>query len=472
MAKKKKIYAVVDIETTGGRSNRDKITEIAVVRHDGEKILDTYQTLINPETAIPYNIVQITGITQDMVADAPRFFEVAKKIVEMTDDAIFVAHNVRFDYNFLQQEFKRLGYTFSKRQLCTVRLSRKAFPGLPSYSLGNLIKYFKIKVKDRHRAYDDAIASAKLLEMALNQDGSEEKIRSLVDLGIKESQLPENITLEKLHDLPEECGVYYFHDKAGDLVYIGKSINIKKRVMEHFANRTRKGEILQKSVHEISFEITGSELVALLKESHEIKYHHPSVNRAQRARNFQHVIHQYTNDDGYLCIDYKKPKAKERAKLNILRAFPTQTSARGNINKLLEEFELCQLYCNVNPGSKPCFYYHLHKCTGACIGKESPEDYNARVLEAVDTISMDFEGDFILIDKGRTDDEISVILVEEGQYRGFGFIDKEDSNEGIEVLKDAIKPYNHNPEVVGFIQRFMAKGKIQKIIELGVNNRR
>ncbi|MFT5385949.1 MAG: DNA polymerase-3 subunit epsilon, partial [Saprospiraceae bacterium] len=234
MIKKKKIYAVVDIETTGGRAHADKITEIAVVRHDGENILDTYQTLVNPEMAIPYNITQITGITQDMVADAPKFFEVAKKVVEMTDDAIFVAHNVRFDYNFLQQEFRRLGYSFTKRQLCTVRLSRQAFPGLPSYSLGNLIKYFNIKVNDRHRAYDDAIASAKLLEMALNQDGSEDKISQLVDLGIKESQLPQNITLEKLHDLPEECGVYYFHDKAGDLVYIGKSINIKKRVMEHF----------------------------------------------------------------------------------------------------------------------------------------------------------------------------------------------------------------------------------------------
>ena len=427
MAKKKKIYAVVDIETTGGRANMDKITEIAVVRHDGEKVLDTYQTLVNPEMAIPYNITQITGITQDMVADAPRFFEVAKKVVEMTNDAVFVAHNVRFDYNFLQHEFKRLGYTFSKRQLCTVRLSRKAFPGLPSYSLGNLIKYFNIKVNDRHRAYDDALASAKLLEMALNQDGSEEKISDLVDLGIKESQLPQNITLEKLHDLPEECGVYYFHDKAGDLVYIGKSINIKKRVMEHFANRNKKGELLQKSVHEISYEITGSELVALLKESHEIKYHHPYVNRAQRARNFQHVIHQYKNEEGYICLNYKKPTAKVRNQLNILRAYPTQMSARANLNRLLEEFELCQLYCNIDSTGKPCFYYHLHKCTGACIGKESPEDYNARVLEAIETISMDFDGDFIALDKGRTGSELSVVLVEDGQYRGYGYIEKEDA---------------------------------------------
>jgi len=466
MAKKKKIYAVIDIETTGGRSNRDRITEIAIIRHDGENILDSYQTLVNPEASIPYNITQITGITQEMVEDAPRFYEVAKKIVEMTNDSIFVAHNVRFDYNFIQQEFKRLGYTFSKRQLCTVRLSRKAFPGLPSYSLGNLIKYFKIKVNDRHRAYDDAFAAAKLLEMALNQDGSEEKISDLVDLGIKESQLPQNITLEKLHALPEACGVYYFHDKAGELIYIGKSINIKKRVMEHFANRTRKGEVLQKNVHDISFEITGSELVALLKESHEIKYHHPYVNRAQRARNFQHVIHQYTNDEGYLCLDYKKPNAKERTKLKILRAYPTQTSARSKLNKLLEEFDLCQLYCNVSPASKPCFYYHLHRCTGACIGKETPEDYNLRVQEATETIAMDFEKDFIIIDKGPTDTALSVILIEDKQYKGFGFIEKEDANGGIEMLKDVVKPFKHNPEVVGIIQRFVSAEKVERIIQL------
>lgn len=465
MAKKKKIYAVVDIETTGGRANRDKITEIGIVRHDGEKIIDTYETLVNPETGIPFNITQITGITDEMVADAPKFYEIAKKVVEMTEGAIFVAHNVRFDYSFIQHEFRRLGYTFTKRQLCTVRLSRKAFPGLPSYSLGNLIKYFKIKVTDRHRALADALASAKLLEMALNQDSSEDQISALVDMGIKESQLPANITLEKLHALPEDCGVYYFHDKSGDLVYIGKSINIKKRVMEHFANTTSKAAVLQKNVHEISYEVTGSELVALLKESHEIKYHHPYVNRAQRARNFQHVVHYYENEEGYICLDYKKPTAKERSTLNILRAFPSLSGAKGTLNRLLAEHELCQLYCNIN-SSKPCFYYHLHKCNGACIGKESPEDYNEKVRAAMETISMDFDSDFILLDKGRTPDEHSVVLVEEGMYKGYGFIERSDLNGNLEVLKDAVKPFSHNPEVVGIIQRFVFKDKVEQMIKL------
>ncbi|MFZ1750838.1 MAG: 3'-5' exonuclease, partial [Saprospiraceae bacterium] len=156
---KQKIYAVVDIETTGGMAKRDRITEIAIVLYDGREIIDRYETLIQPDRSIPYEITRITGIDDAMVADAPRFYEVAKKVVEMTDNTIFVAHNVRFDYSFIKEEFATLGYTFTRRQLCTVVLSRKAFPGLKSYSLGNLIKHFDIKVQNRHRAMDDVLAT-------------------------------------------------------------------------------------------------------------------------------------------------------------------------------------------------------------------------------------------------------------------------------------------------------------------------
>jgi DNA polymerase III subunit epsilon len=463
---KKKVYTIIDIETTGGRANRDKITEIAIIKHDGEKIIDSFETLINPERTIPYNITQITGITQEMVADAPKFFEVAKTIVEMTEDAVFVAHNVRFDYTFLREEFRRLGFTFTRKQLCTVRLTRKTFPGLPSYSLGNLIRHFGIEVKQRHRAMADTKATVQLLEMALSEEDTTENVSALINLGIKESQLPANITLEKLHELPEECGVYYFHDKNGDLVYIGKSINIKKRVMEHFAKKTRKAEVLQQSVYDISFEVTGSELVALLQESHEIKYHHPYVNRAQRARNFQHALFSYKNEEGYISLNQKKVTAKERKTLNILRSYPTQISAKGALIRLAENFGLCQSYCHLDNTGKPCFYYHIHKCDGACIGEESVEDYNEKVLEAIETLSIDFDEDFIILDDGRNLEERAVVLIENGQYRGFGYIEKENINGNIEVLKDAIKPFNHNPDVVRIIMHSLNKGKTIEVISL------
>ncbi|MEL7222305.1 MAG: exonuclease domain-containing protein, partial [Bacteroidota bacterium] len=241
MAKKDQKFAIIDVETTGGRASRDKITEIGIVLHDGQQIIKTFESLLNPQTYIPQGIVQLTGITQEMVQDAPLFHEIAREIVEMTEGAIFVAHNVRFDYGFLRGEFSRLGYTYTRKQLCTVRMSRKAFPGLPSYSLENLIRHFGIKTDARHRALADAIATTDILERILSQEDNQKEVKLMVNLGIKESKLPKGITLEQIHNLPESCGVYYFHNAAGNVVYVGKSINIKKRIADHFADQTDKG---------------------------------------------------------------------------------------------------------------------------------------------------------------------------------------------------------------------------------------
>lgn len=463
---KKKIYAIIDIETTGGKANRDKITEVAIALHDGEKVIEEYETLINPERGIPRNITEITGITNEMVIDSPKFYEVAKKIVEMTKGAIFVAHNVRFDYNFIREEFRRLGYAYTRRQLCTVRLSRQAFPGLRSYSLQNLIYHFNINVAQRHRAMADVKATVEVFENILAKEENQEKVEDLVNLGVKEANLPKNITLEKLHQLPEECGVYYFYDEEGDIVYVGKSINIKKRVMEHFANQKAKGQLLQRMVFNISYEVTGSELVALLQESHEIKQLHPPVNKAQRAREFQHILYSYENDDGYMCLDTMRiSEKKKQQKENVVRAYSSAAGAKSALNQLIDEFELCQLHCNVH-ASAPCFAYHLDNCKGACIGKELVEDYNERVCDAIASMEVDFKKDFVILDKGRNLEEKSVILVENGQYKGFGFIDINESVSDVEGLKDVVKPFQHNPEVVRIIHHFLFKDKVEKVVVL------
>ena len=456
----KKTYAVIDIETTGGRASRDRITEIAIVLHDGKEIVDQFETLLNPERTIPHNITQLTGISQDMVEEAPKFYEVAKKIVEMTQGCIFVAHNVRFDYSFIQEEFRRLGYTYTRRQLCTVRLSRKTFPGLRSYSLGNLIKHFGINVKDRHRAMADTMATVELLEKIFKLENSEETADDLINLGIKESKLPKNISLDQLHGLPEGCGVYYFHDLNGEIIYIGKSINIKKRVMQHFVNKNHKGDKLQESVSDISYEITGSELVALLKESHEIKYHHPRINRAQRLRKFQYVLHSYHNQKDYLCIDLVKANAAKRKKLTVLQEYPSLISAKAGLHRIMEKYNLCERYCNVdNSIGKPCFYYHLKKCKGACTEEESPEEYNQRVKEAVGLLERDFHENFVIIDHGPSPEEQSVILIEDGRYCGFGTIDKNESYEHIDQFREQIKPFQHNSETSRIIRSFLHKEK-------------
>lgn len=463
---KHKLYAIVDLETTGGQAEKDRITEVAIALHDGEKIIDTFESLINPERAIPYNITQITGISQEMVAEAPKFYEVAKKIVEMTEGAVFVAHNVRFDYGFLRAEFKRLGFTYTRKQLCTVRLSRQSFPWIGSYSLGNLIKYFKIKVSDRHRAMADVLATVDVFERILDMEEKEEAINTMINRGVKESRLPANISLQKLHDLPEECGVYYFYDAKGQVVYVGKSINIKTRVMQHFADESRKGEKIAKKVTDITYELTGSELIALLLESHEIKQLHPEINRAQRARSYPYIVYLFENEEGYLCLDIAKVNKKQKKDFQILREFANLSGAKGALNRILEQFELCQKYCHVDQVSTPCFYYHIHKCRGACLGEEPTEEYNERVREAIETLSIDFSYDFILYDKGRHGEEKAVVLVENGQYQGYGYIDLNESSGLPHEVREAINPFQHNPEVARMILQFLQKKKVEKIFKL------
>lgn len=461
-----KIYAIIDIETTGGRAVKDKITEIAIVLHDGRQVIDTFETLINPEVPIPYGITELTGITNEMVADAPRFYEVARKIVEMTEGAVFVAHNVRFDYSFIQEEFRRLGYTYTRRQLCTVRLARKAFPGFSSYSLGYLIPVMGLQAGDRHRAMGDTLATVDLFERILAQESSEKDIRQMVNLGVKESLLPKNFSLEKLHSLPEACGVYYFHNEEGDVVYVGKSLNIKKRVAEHFADKTDKAAKLQQSVFDVSWEITGSELVALLLESHEIKRLRPAINRAQKVREFPFVIHSFYNQQGYLCFDVAKTTARTRKTLNIVATYPKLAHAKGWLKSAQKKFELCLRHCHLEDRNGACFDYHLQQCHGACIGLEGPETYNERAQSAMEALDEHFlDPNFFILDKGRSMEEHAIVLVEDGAYRGYGFACLNDMNGHLDELRDVISPFENNPEVRRILRRYIAEQQGLKVIK-------
>jgi DNA polymerase-3 subunit epsilon len=306
--RKEQRYAIVDIETTGGLVKRDKITEIAIVVHNGEEIIEQYQTLVNPERSIPSFITDMTGITNDMVADAPLFCEVAKDIVLKTEGAVFVAHNARFDYGFLREEFSRLGYTYTRKQLCTVRLSKKLLPQLRSHSLDSLIRHYQLKVDNRHRALDDALATAEIFrKMTFMADGNN-GINDIINLGIREAKLPPGISLDHLHALPEAAGVYYFHDDTGKVIYVGKSIHIKKRVIQHFAEISNKAGKMQQRVHDITYTLTGSELIAQLLENSEIKKLQPDINRAQRRKSFPFAIYYYFDDTGLPANESAKEK--------------------------------------------------------------------------------------------------------------------------------------------------------------------
>jgi DNA polymerase III subunit epsilon len=466
MAKTKKIYAVVDIETTGGMARRDRITEIAIVLYDGTEIIDTYSTLINPERSIPYEITRITGITEDMIADAPRFFEVAKKIVTMTEGAIFVAHNVRFDYSFIREEFGALGFTYTRRQLDTVVLSRKAFPGLKSYSLGNLIRHFGIEVTHRHRALDDVLATVNILGRILRLEDGEQKADRLINAGIKASHLPKDISMERIHNLPEEVGVYYFYNEYGQVIYVGKSINIRKRIQQHFGNIDSKTDKFINKVHDITHTLTGSELIAMLLESHEIKALQPEINKAQRSKDYPYFVYHDVDEQGYIRFYWDKSSVKSRQNRSILNHYSSKASARGALMWITDQLSLCSGLTGLYESQgDTCFYYQTGACSGACRQVEDFELYNERAALGIDLLKRSFDHNMFVITEGRNREERGLILIEDGHYRGFGYMAADDMDQGIEEWKEAIQYTPPNPECNQIIMTYLEKYPLMQVIQ-------
>src|ERR1700748_1735487 len=215
------MYAIVDIETTGGHASANGITEIAICIHNGKKVVERYETLINPQRDIPIYIQALTGINNDMVRNAPLFDDVAADIYHLLNGKIFVAHNVNFDHSFVKYHLTAAGYDLQCNKLCTVRLGRKILPGLPSYSLGRLCKHLGIDNESRHRAGGDAEATAELFTLLLNSD-TEGHIKGALKQGSKEQLLPPNLPKRDIDQLPYMPGVYYFHDQKGKVIYVGK----------------------------------------------------------------------------------------------------------------------------------------------------------------------------------------------------------------------------------------------------------
>ncbi|MEP6796230.1 MAG: exonuclease domain-containing protein, partial [Saprospiraceae bacterium] len=459
--------AIVDIETTGGLVKRDKITEIAIVLHDGHKVIDQYQTLINPERSIPPYISNMTGITDAMVADAPLFCEVAKEIVLRTEGAVFVAHNARFDYGFLREEFSRLGYAYTRKQLCTVRLSRKLLPELKSHSLDSLIRHYALHVDNRHRALDDALATAEVFKRMTGMHESVAEVSDLINMGIKEARLPTAISLEQLHQLPEGAGVYYFHDKDSKVIYVGKSIHIKKRVIQHFAEISNKSGKMQQRVHDITYEVTGSELIASLLENAEIKRLQPEINRAQRRRSFPFAIYYYFDEGGYIQMKVrKKNKIDTPGTAAILHELPDQYAAANYLRGLTDKYALCMKKTDIDTGPGACFYHQVGKCAGACLGLEDPDEYNQRVRQAVADTHKNLDEDYVIADQGRQPGESSLILISKGRVMGWGYVDNEHSISSIGDVIDHINVRHSLPEDSKFVKHYIRAGKFEKMILL------
>ncbi len=446
------MYAIIDIETTGGNASRERITEIAIFVHDGKQIVKEYSTLVNPECKVPPFVARLTGISDEMLVNAPKFYEVARDIVEITEGCTFVAHNAAFDYSFVKQEFLNLGYKYKKPVLCTVKMSRKLLPGFRSYSLGNLCNSLGIQITSRHRAAGDALATVKLFERLLSVDPTLNQIPT--------DGMHPALDRSVFSKLPSTAGVYYLHDENGQLHYIGKSKNIHARILSHFQNSsTPKAIEMRTNTASISFEETGSELIALLLESDEIKKHKPLYNRLQRRTLYKYGLYSFYLQSGYHVIQIEKIKATGTPH-TVCASFD---EALVMVHKLADKYELCQKLCGLYQNHGACFQHSIGQCAGACIGAEPPEKYNLRVDAALSEFHHKWS-DMAIIDQGRNEDEVSVVLIENKVFAGFGWMMKEDGIEDPACIKDHIKRYNDNRDIQQIIKGFLNSGKALKVI--------
>jgi DNA polymerase-3 subunit epsilon len=451
------LYAILDIETTGGQFNEEGITEIAIYKFDGHEIVDQFISLVNPEIPIQPFVVKLTGINNAMLRSAPKFFEVAKRIIEMTNDCVLVAHNADFDYRILRTEFRRLGYVFNIKTLCTVELSKRLLPEQTSHSLGKLVRALGIPMADRHRASGDAMATVKLFKMLLDKDINKEIVKEHIKFEIQKGIAPK--LMDIVESLPSKTGIYYIHREDGSLIFIGKSKNIKKRVNQHFTGITKSAKKIQNEVFTVTYEETGSELIALLKESEEIKINRPIYNRMSPKSNFSWAVYAEKDANGYLNLKLQKADGRKKE----IKSYTSMQEGKDALFRITSHYQLCQKLTGLFETKTHCFQHTINECDGACIGKISPSVYNLRVQTFIEKNLFDNKT-LAILDRGRTVSERSVILVENGVYKGYAFYDLNYQINNIEILRNIITPMQSNRDTRNSIQSYIRKSKTIKII--------
>ena len=451
------MYTILDIETTGGAFNEEGITEIAIYKFDGHEIVDQFISLVNPEKPIQPFVVKLTGINNDMLRTAPKFYEVAKRIIEITEGTVLVAHNAQFDYRILRTEFDRLGYNFEIPNICTVELAKKLIPEQDSYSLGKLVRALGIPMADRHRASGDALATVKLFKLLLAKDHEKEIVKSFIKTEVEKGLSPR--LKEIIAKVPSVTGIYYIHKEDGSILYIGKSKNIKKRVNQHFAGTTKKCKKIQAEVFDVSFEETGTELIALLKENAEIKINRPVLNRAMRKNIFPYSLYQEKTAEGYIALIIKRTDFRKKE----ITAFGTENEAQSALYKITEKYKLCQKINAMDKVKTNCFPYQIKQCNGACVNEETPALYNSRVAEFLKYNEYQNQN-LIIIEKGRAIDEKSAILIENGVFKGFAFYNLNYQVTNAEILKKIITALPEDRDAKNIILSYLRRNNRAKVI--------
>lgn len=446
-------YAIVDIETTGGAPKNGGITEIAILIHDGTSIIREYETLLNPQQGIPTYITGLTGIDNFMVRHQPTFGDLEEVIWELLNDRVFVAHNVNFDYSFLREAFLNVGKELKVPKLCTVRLGRKIYPGLKSYSLGRLCETQKIEIEARHRAMGDARATAILFDRMIKSDPL--VINQLMKKNSGEGFLPPNFLSSKFKEIPQACGVYYMLNDKGTVIYVGKAINIKERFKNHFSGNVLPNlkQKLKSEVVDLKWELTGSEFFALLFESLEIKRLWPKYNSALKLPKQMFGLFHYEDNQGFGRFQI----AKVSKHLKPLDSFFSMEEANAYLKEGITTYGLCAKYCGMRKVN--CEEDYELKCQGACDGDQTSEAYNVGVASFLKKIK-ESQNEILIELEGRSEQEKLFCLFERGILSRYGYVTEEKLEDDIVSQLTQVNPV---PETYYILRQYIHQLRPEQI---------
>lgn len=445
------MYAIVDIETTGGYAGSNSITEIAIILFDGTSETGRFHSLVRPNHAVPRHIQALTGISDEMLLDAPAFPALAEKVFSLLNDRVFIAHNVNFDYSFIRSQLAGCGFQLQARKLCTVRMSRKIFPGLPSYGLGNLCRAMSIVNEARHRALGDAQATLELFRLLLVNDKAGHIAGDLKGRSAVEYRLPVNLDASQLDGLPAAPGVYYFKNQKGVVIYVGKALNLRKRVLSHFSgnNTSRQRQAFLRDIYHVDHQPCGSELMALILEASEIKRLWPEYNRAMKRFEQSYGLYTYEDQRGLIRLVIDKQRRSSRP----VFIFNSLIDGRNGLVNLVKKYKLCPNLCFVRH-ERTCA--SSEECLGVCRGEERAELYNMRVSSALQELREGLPS-FLITDSGRQAGERGVILMEQGVLYGMGYTAEGADLDDLEALKTMLTPYASNDYIRNLVMSYAEK---------------
>lgn len=424
-------YAVLDIEASGGKKGEEKIIDLAIYQYDGEQITDQFGSMVNPERNIDSYVQKLTGITDKMVKRAPKFYELAKRVVEITQDCIIVGHGVDFDYRMLQQEFSSLGFDFQRDTIDTLRLSKMLFPEQSCYSLGKLCKSLGIPVSDRHRAQGDTLATLSLFKLLLEKDSSKNIVESYAQQDFHNKERVQKL-LHLQANLPEKVGVYYFYDEKGKIFYLNAAKNIAIEVNNNFTSRKKIYKDLQEKVHKVSFETTGNFFIALLKLYQEQQLH----KKACKTFPLSYGL--------YILKDEKKIEKLVILKLTSTKKAPLQLFL--NKSRALTEKKQLEKEFSID-------------------SQDTMKERRRKIKSIKNAITSKEEG-FAIIGKGRSAQEKSFIEVDKEKIKGYGFFNYHQQFEDESVREKLLVPVKYSPYTAAILNTILREKNFEKLITL------